>query len=532
MTRVTLSVVLVLGSVCSALAQDVKTEFVFLESRLEEAIALNEPDSIAFYNLELGKLFFSQGAYTRAITFFQTAAEHYQQAEDRKGIASVYLEQGKLAFYNKQPSKAKDYLLVSLEYFKEINDLKGQSQCFTELGHLYEKAGDYEQALAFQSNALKVLPENQSLDIKALILENLGSIYEDLAKYDSAFYYFRKARALNKTVGDSLLEAGLLNNHSDYFRKTAQYDSAIYYGNLSLQLAQRRNYTYRESSALRDLGKIYALLGQHDLAYEYNEKAREKYERIFAEESRQQVTLLQNLFELEAKTLRINNLEQGKKINRWITLSLGLSILLLLILAWVLFNRQRHRLRSKELLIEKNEAIHQQALENSKLEAERLKIELKHKKLEEEYLTLELNAQHKALSARMLQIIEKNKLLEDLRDQLNAARDEIPEKHQDKLKRLSNLIGLNFSVDEDWTQFQQSFEQIHSEFYTKLRERSPDLTSNDLRVCSLIRINLSSDQIASVLGITADSLRVSRYRLRKKLTLTKEQKLREFILSI
>ena len=530
--RVLYSCFIVLFSVNISLAQNVQHEFLSLDSKLKGAILQEEVDSIAYYNFELGKLFFSQGAYTRALTFFQSSSDFYQKANDKKGIAAVYFEQGKLAYLNKQPTKAKDHLNESLKYFKEVNDLKGQSKCYTELGHLCEKEGDYEKALAYQNKALSILPEDQSLEIQMLILEHLGSIYEDLEKYDSAFHYFQMSRKLNQTVGDSLLEAIILNNQSDYYRKTNRYDSALFFSKMALELAERRNYSYQESSALRDLGKIYVLLGEFELAYNYNEKARKSYERIFAEESRQQVTLLQNLFELESKTLRIKNLEQGKKINRWITLSLGLCILFLLILAWVFFSKQKQRLKSKELLIQKNKAIHQKELENSKLESERLKIELKHKKLEEEYLSLELNAQHKALSSRMLQIIEKNKLLEDLRTQLNDTRKEIPEKHQAKLKRLSNLIGLNFSVDEDWEKFQQSFEQIHSEFYEKLREINPELTSNDLRICSLIRINLNLEQIASVLGITIDSLRVSRYRLRKKLTLEKKQKLREFILSI
>ena len=530
--RAVLFLYLAFFTIQSIRAQDVQNEFVFLNSELKEAIVRNETDSIAYYHFKLGKLFYSQGAYTRALTFFQTAAEHYQEVKDKKGIAAVYLEQGKLAYLNKQSEQAKGYLNESLRFFKETKDIEGESECYTELGHLYEKEGNYLEALAFQRKALEILPTDQSLEIKVLILENLGSIYEDLENYDSAFYYFQKSRSLNQIVGDSLLEASLLNNYSDYFRKTEEYDSAIYYSNLALELANRRNFAYQQSSALRDLGKIYALLGDYKRAYDYNEEARKKYETIFAEESRQQVTLLQNLFELESKTLLIKNLEQGKKINGWITLSLGLSIVFLFVLAWVHFSRQKQRLKNKELLIQKNKAIHQKELENSNIESERLKIELKHKKLEEEYLTLELNTQHKALSSRMLQIIEKNKLLEDLRKQLNKTQQELPEKHQTKLKRLSNLIGLNFSVDEDWKQFQQSFEQIHSEFYEKLRAKSPELTSNDLRICSLIRINLNSEQIASVLGITPDSLRVSRYRLRKKLTLEKKQKLREFILSI
>ncbi|MBS1604664.1 MAG: hypothetical protein JST42_18505, partial [Bacteroidetes bacterium] len=61
---------------------------------------------------------------------------------------------------------------------------------------------------------------------------------------------------------------------------------------------------------------------------------------------------------------------------------------------------------------------------------------------------------------------------------------------------------------------------------------SDELTGNDLRLLSLIKLNLTSGDIATLLGISQDSLRVSRYRLKKKLNLGAEESLTAFIQSV
>jgi len=76
---------------------------------------------------------------------------------------------------------------------------------------------------------------------------------------------------------------------------------------------------------------------------------------------------------------------------------------------------------------------------------------------------------------------------------------------------------------------QRNFEQVHQSFFDKLKASSENLTANDLRLIALLKMNLNSADISSLLGISQDSLRVVRYRLRKKLNLAQGDSLSAFI---
>ncbi len=68
------------------------------------------------------------------------------------------------------------------------------------------------------------------------------------------------------------------------------------------------------------------------------------------------------------------------------------------------------------------------------------------------------------------------------------------------------------------------------EFICRLKNGFPSLTSNDLRICSLLRQNLSTKEVAQNLAIGAESANKARYRIRKKLNLSRKDDLIQFIL--
>jgi DNA-binding CsgD family transcriptional regulator len=106
---------------------------------------------------------------------------------------------------------------------------------------------------------------------------------------------------------------------------------------------------------------------------------------------------------------------------------------------------------------------------------------------------------------------------------------------EDKKKQLQQLIrqiNPNFSHDQYWDEFRDTFGEVHGQFFDHLKAHSEDLTGNDLRLLSLIKLNLASGDIATLLGISQDSLRVSRYRLKKKLSLNNGESLTAFVHSL
>ena len=85
--------------------------------------------------------------------------------------------------------------------------------------------------------------------------------------------------------------------------------------------------------------------------------------------------------------------------------------------------------------------------------------------------------------------------------------------------------------ENTWNIFKEAFDSADNNFLKKVKESHPSLTPNDLRLCAYLRLNLSSKEIAPLLNISARSIEIKRYRLRKKMNLPHETGLVEYILS-
>ncbi|MBL0048052.1 MAG: hypothetical protein IPP32_08165 [Bacteroidetes bacterium] len=97
---------------------------------------------------------------------------------------------------------------------------------------------------------------------------------------------------------------------------------------------------------------------------------------------------------------------------------------------------------------------------------------------------------------------------------------------------LTKLINKGLNHDKEWTDFNSHFESINKNFYARLKQSYPDISPNDLRICALIKLNLSTKEMAGILNISPDSVKTARYRLRKKLQLNTEDNLTDFILNL
>ncbi len=101
-----------------------------------------------------------------------------------------------------------------------------------------------------------------------------------------------------------------------------------------------------------------------------------------------------------------------------------------------------------------------------------------------------------------------------------------------RLRQLERRVSELVTQDRSWTEFKEVFESMDSEFFNKLTERNPKLTSLDLKHCAYIKMNIDNYELARILNVEMKSLQMTRYRLKKKLCLDQQDNLREFIQSV
>lgn len=175
------------------------------------------------------------------------------------------------------------------------------------------------------------------------------------------------------------------------------------------------------------------------------------------------------------------------------------------------FNKQKQKLLDEK----------QRELEVSKLESEKVIMKLKNEKLQQD-----IDSKTKDLSASTMSIIKKNELLNSIKKELGLV------ENQGDVKPVIKLINKNLVNNSDWEMFQEAFNNADSDFLKKIKLVHASLTPNDLRLCTYLRLNLSSKEIAPLLNISPRSVEIKRYRLRKKMELQHEKSLVEYILEV
>ncbi|MDO9153378.1 MAG: hypothetical protein Q7U47_06685 [Paludibacter sp.] len=151
--------------------------------------------------------------------------------------------------------------------------------------------------------------------------------------------------------------------------------------------------------------------------------------------------------------------------------------------------------------------------------------------LQNEKLETELTLKSKELAESTMTIIKKNEVLVSFKDEITAQKNvlgsQYPNKYYDKLVR---MLDQNLSSEDDWAIFQTNFDRIHENFFRNLHIKYPELTSNDLRFCAYLRLNLSSKDIAHLMNISLKGVEVARSRIRKKIGIPSSKSLTEFMI--
>jgi len=178
--------------------------------------------------------------------------------------------------------------------------------------------------------------------------------------------------------------------------------------------------------------------------------------------------------------------------------------------------------RQQEKLIEENNLL----LEINELENSRQLMMVKN-----EQLTKDVDSKSKELAVSTMNLIKKNELLALIKDDLNKTSG-VGEENSGSLKSMISTITKNINGQDSWNVFKEAFDSADKDFLKKVKQEHALLTPNDLRLCAYLRLNLSSKEIAPLLNISVRSVEIKRYRLRKKMNLSHEQGLVEYILSV
>ena len=343
---------------------------------------------------------------------------------------------------------------------------------YIQIGEIAQNNNDKENSLLNYNKALTLAETSKNKQAQVNALLALGKwflVFEN----DSlgAEINYNKARILAASLTDKTFEIKTLEALIELKKNQQEYKEVSQLQNQIISLKDR------SYSVERDKIKI-----SLEVKLEASEKNR-KLELMVAEK------------------------EVAKLTNSLFLSLLGLLAIVFLILFFFL---KRSSKRDKQLLESKEESVN--LTEGQEL-------------LEEQQFESDIEFKKRQLSAITIQMLEKNEMLDEIKAILNK-------KEPTSEKDIKKIVSKYTIQDNNWKDFDHCFESIYNNFYTRLKTKYPDISANDLKICALIKLNLSIKEMASILNISPDSVKTARHRLRKKLQLNTEESLTDFIVSV
>ena len=472
------------------------------------------------------------------------------ETKSDRTIASSYNNLGTYYYKIDAYDSAMRYYLKSLKLYEQLDNRSGQAKCLNNVAGVMASQRNYTQARGYYFKALDANTAlNDSAEIATNLL-NIGLMDEELLRLDSAKKYFDKSLSVCRVIGQRTTELIVLMSLGNVLHKNKKYREAIPYFDQSLKLAVETDLQDRQAEVLVRMGNNYSMLGNKALAekyflqglglaraikalsfvrqsykglYELYEKTNalkkaieyhhlynQVNDSIFNEEQNNRIHELNVQYEtakkahqIELNEARIKALDQQVQAESLRKYLLGTGLIAVLLISGAGLFAYRQRLKRQEMK----------------------------RAVDKELYEKELTYKKKELANHTLHLVQKSELLDSIRNKLEALKKE-PELNRNAINRLIQVIKNDEQAEKDWANFQTYFEQAHEKFDQKLREHFNDLTHNEVRLAALLKMSLSTKEIATILNISPDSVNKARYRLRKKLKLSTDESLENFLLML
>ncbi len=546
---------------------------------LKKELLAGEPDTSQIHiNLLLSNAYKARGIvkYDSAFHFLNKALQLSKELKYERWLYDIYTENASLLNSSGNFSIALEYYFKMLKLLDdkygykvtEVTALIKYTDLYLEIGRCYFNMSSNAKSLEYYSKCLTLsrkiyaVDKKFTLDQHELVLyNNIGGVY--LTDYDlkNAKANFEKALSINKVINNQSYYASLYNNLGIISKSEKDYLKAFEYYNKSLEIRINLNDTAGIAQVYNNLGDCYFLVHDYSksievlnkaikysrhsgslssemkaanflsLAYEKSGAYKESLEmqRLFKQlydsiNSTGQIQLsakleLQYTFEKQQKENELlQQIQLAEKQRKALIFMIISGVLLSLFIVLMLLNR------NQKIKIKRNEALRESLL----LESKNLELEKQNLELEKSNLKQELDFRNKELATNVMYLLKKNEFITSITEKLLGIKDFLSIENKKWVQDIVREMKSN--VDNTvWGEFEMRFQQVHEDFYTRIKDQYPDLTPNEKKICAFLRLNMTTKEISSITFQSIKSIQVARTRLRKKMGMTRDENLISYL---
>ena len=482
---------------------------------------IDDKDDLAFYYFAKGVNCNIRGDYIHALEMFKQAITLYEEIGNIKWTSTCYMSMGHVLLNRNEPDKALKYFREGESRKKQTNDQFGLASALTNIGLAYQKLDMPDSALFYLNEGLKIRKTLQADRQIASSDYHIGGVLIDKEEYARAEKPLQTALEIFTRLNDN---TGIIisNLRLAVAENRQGKPEAIKRANSALELARQIGNPNLTSYAYKKLSEIYAFNRDYKESYGYLLKYEHLNDSLFTSEKERVLTEMEAKFQSEKKDRDIALLKEKTIVerNRNIMLIILLVVFLIIIfLLIVMFRYKSTAFKRQQKLLEQEKIIHAQ--ENKLAEKEK------------QLLQEQLESKNRELASKALEMIRLNETISEIIEKLegfNSAENTNPE----MVKGIREIIhDLETHTKQNiWNEFDRIFKNIHSGFYARLLETCPDLTSTEIKTAALLKLNLTTKEIAAITFKSEGGIKTTRYRLRKKLGLSGDDKLVPFLMQI
>lgn len=441
----------------------------------------------------LGNEHWRKGNYQQALDYFTRAYKQVKISGDETEMATLLNNLG-LVHWRLEDNAAALECYAEAAALAEKNGMKRLlGLTHTNRALILKEQRDFKAAFAENNEAIRLFREISEPRDLAIAYNNQGQIYRFSGDYAHASQYYVMSLEQCKKINYSEGMATAYQNLSTIYAKQGNKRKALDAAHKCLNLSYKVKSKVRISEGLRELSLIYDQFKVQDSALYYFKKHYDAEKEIMEANQSNLLSQHQAKMGIEVKNLRIKNLQNEREIaNNRLLLIVVCVLAALLISAFFIYRYLSViKFRRKQLELE---------LENS-LQLVRIK--------EEELKTYIIDLTH------------KNNIINQLQD--NSVYP--AENHYD----IEELLEQKIFTDTGWDQFKRRFSAIYPYFFDRIKQSGIAVSEAEVRILVLMRLKLNGNEMANILGISPQSVRACKMRLKKKLLANHYQSVEEYL---
>ncbi|WP_164122698.1 MULTISPECIES: tetratricopeptide repeat protein [Sphingobacterium] len=459
----------------------------------------SERDEYLFITLtRAGYYNFVYREISKALPYFLSSSKLVEQVDLKKiPLAASHLQYIANFFgYIGESKKAQEYYKMALKYVPVLS--RRAIDLTNAIGVYYYRDSLYNDAEQYYQKALKTAEATKDSVWIGILKGNIGNI--QLVKGDTA-----QAIRLSESNVASSIQYG---EYKDAMRtllglaeiavSQGKWDKAKkYIARAEIYFQAKPYFVPYKTNAYRLKARVAEAQGDPVQAVQYLNTFIKYNDALQLEKDTER--LQKTLWKWESERYESALLEANEKRrqDRIRGISVGLILTLSFLCVTLLIHRSRQRIRLKSI----------------KLEKEQLALILEKQQLDEELLQSKQNMEN-----FLVRIRENENVIQRLEDDLYNAQLQQQKHNVVAIQNsLNQMLESHIMTDERWYRFKTLFEGSNPGFFDELTFRYPNISESNLRLLTLLKLNLSNQSIAHLLGISLDGVKKAKQRLRKKI---------------